>query len=230
MDPGDLLFLISHELPNKLNPIGLWADLLHTALASHPELADQLGPLSELQRAQQQAALALRRLSLAGKLQFGLYRPSPSSFDLAEAACEAVDRVTPLKPNAGRVHCDVPEVPMLADRGLLTSAMECLLENALNHGRGVDVRLGAQVTSLGEQPAIAITVSDRGPGMLPERLNAMLVASQPTSPSARYRGGIGLYLVQAVAKAMGGTLVAHSSPGQGASFSLRVRTHNVQGL
>lgn len=97
----------------------------------------------------------------------------------------------------------------------LRQALDNLIANALGHGGGAGVAVRAEAA--GEVVRIAVT--DAGPGIPGDELErifevgARLSDEQPGS-------GLGLPLARAIAEAHGGSLVAMSGPGEGASFVL----------
>jgi two-component system sensor histidine kinase ChvG len=93
-----------------------------------------------------------------------------------------------------------------------------LLENARSFA-GDGGRVDVRVESQGEE--VVLTVSDTGPGIGAEDLPR--VFSRFFTTRGRARGtGLGLALVQAVAQAHGGSVSVRSSPGQGATFEVRL--------
>lgn len=106
-----------------------------------------------------------------------------------------------------------PDLPLAtAARGSVWQILQVLLENALLHGAG-PVTVTARTTA----GALAIDVSDEGPGIVgePERIFERRSASQHGS-------GIGLSLARSLAAADGGALTVRGS-GPAPTFTLFVR-------
>jgi len=109
--------------------------------------------------------------------------------------------------------------------GPLTTALHNLIENSLvhgfgqrNHGRG-SITLSAHDSGNGE---IAITLSDTGAGIAPEHL-ARIYDPFFTTRLGAGGSGLGLYITHnIVTGVLGGRIEAASTPGQGASFMLRL--------
>jgi two-component system sensor histidine kinase ChvG len=93
-----------------------------------------------------------------------------------------------------------------------------LLENARSFaGEGGRV----DVCVLCEERDVVVRVTDTGPGIAPEDLPR--VFSRFFTTRGRARGtGLGLALVEAVARAHGGIVTVRSSPGAGATFEVRL--------
>lgn len=125
-----------------------------------------------------------------------------------------------------RVESDVePELPLVeGDAVRLRQALENLLENALVHGAGARVVVGARSKRAGAAPepapsAVELWVADFGPGIAQEDLDRIF---RPGTRLDRRRpgAGLGLALVERIALAHGGTVSVVSRVGEGATFSL----------
>ena len=112
----------------------------------------------------------------------------------------------------------LPVGTLRADPEALRSALDALLENAVKHTEAADpVELRAEPRAA----TVAIAVSDDGSG-IPRRRSTSLRALRPRRPGPdRAEGGVGLGLaiVDAIAKAHGGA--ARSKPRSGSTFTLR---------
>jgi len=64
---------------------------------------------------------------------------------------------------------------------------------------------------------VLVEVSDTGPGLTPEQLEAIF---EPLATSRETGSGLGLAVSRAIAESYGGSLVVRSEPGQGATFTL----------
>jgi two-component system sensor histidine kinase BaeS len=163
---------------------------------------------------------------------------------LAVAACRSIDRVvTDLAPtsvrfeavDAGRlvresvaaaaiagesVRAEVmPGLPAIsADPVRLRQALDNLVENALVHGgRHGDVVVRATL----EGGDVALVVEDSGPGIRAED-HARIFEAGVRLATERPGTGLGLAIARGVAGAHGGTLDVGSTPGGGATFTLRI--------
>jgi signal transduction histidine kinase len=129
-----------------------------------------------------------------------LHRVPTSVRELLERS--ARDRVT--------VHCSDDLVAMFdADR--IRQAVDDLVDNALRHG-GASVTISAQQ----ENGSLSLEVRDSGSGFPPELLGG--AASAKTDGDGR--PGLGLALVEAIARAHGGALVLANHPVGGAVATL----------
>lgn len=107
-------------------------------------------------------------------------------------------------------------VEVHGDRLRLEQALTSLVDNALRHGEG-EVSLRAAATGDG----VELHVSDGGPGFETEFLPRAFERFSRADP-ARGRGGagLGLSIVDAIARAHGGRALAANSPGGGADVWL----------
>ena len=107
-----------------------------------------------------------------------------------------------------------PIGPVEGDAVALREALRNLLDNALKHGppdNEIIIRLGA--ADLGGAPALALSVEDRGPGILDAekaRVTERFYAAGPTGGA-----GVGLAIVAAVAASHAGRLTLADAPAGG---------------
>jgi signal transduction histidine kinase len=101
-----------------------------------------------------------------------------------------------------------------ADRQRLTQALLNLLWNAAEHAQGDSpVRLRVELGS----SRVRFEVADEGGGLAPGEEQAVFKAFR-TGSSPQAGSGVGLAVVQAVARAHGGDCGVVNRPGQGATF------------
>jgi len=116
---------------------------------------------------------------------------------------------------------ETPSGTLPADPHALRIALDALIENAVNHTRETGtVELSAR--RLGDQ--VEIQVKDDGPGIPPEALGRIFerFARADSARSRRHGGvGLGLAIVDAIARAHEGRCLVSSSPA-GSTFSLRL--------
>ncbi len=110
--------------------------------------------------------------------------------------------------------------PFLGDRNATAQIFENLLSNAIKYSKpGSDVRCALET----DDTSVWLHVADNGPGLSDHdqknlfkkfsRLSPQPTAGEPSN-------GLGLWIVQKMAKAMGGDVRCVSSLGQGSTFSL----------
>jgi len=147
----------------------------------------------------------------------------------ARAAADAVARIAEERDVVVHAHYDdTPRVevnPLLLSQALLFM-LRLAIESA-PQGRG-DVTLAVGTLPVdGEGDQVAFGVADDGagmePGQLPATLHPFPVGAEPEEPAA-----LGYGTVQALARAMGATLVVDTAPGRGTRATLKLPVSAVR--
>jgi signal transduction histidine kinase len=110
------------------------------------------------------------------------------------------------------------------DREEIVIAIRNLLGNALKYAAGGGV---VKVSAWHRDGYAEIEVADRGPGIPPEELDRLFeryYRTQQAREGGTVGSGLGLYIVRQIAELHGGEATVASSPGQGATFRLRLPT------
>ena len=114
-----------------------------------------------------------------------------------------------------------PQLPtVLADLGLIERVLTNLLDNALRH---TPVNGEIEVTLSPEPNAVAITVSDSGPGIDAELREGLFLRAF-TIGGARRDGGLGLRIVHRILQLHGRSIRLVDQPGRGATFTFSLET------
>ncbi|MEM1413261.1 MAG: HAMP domain-containing sensor histidine kinase [Myxococcota bacterium] len=133
--------------------------------------------------------------------------------DLAEETAATVVRRHKRTPDAVRL--EVPEdLVVVTDRAALAIVLKNLLDNAMKYGRDEPVVLRAGLTAKG---GVAIDVEDQGIGLTREQTKRVFhrfYRVERESVRIRKGTGLGLFVVGAIVRSLGGTARA-SSPGIG---------------
>jgi signal transduction histidine kinase len=150
-------------------------------------------------------------------------RPAFSSgrlrrIDLADVISEAADAAG-LLPTRLRVSTTGDVSAIQVDAQGLRRVLTNLLENAARHGRGRPI----DVTCERNDDRLSVSVLDRGPGVSQEILGE-LTAKFVSLSDRRGTAGLGLWIVQQIVDALGGTLQFSARDGGGltASFTVHV--------
>ena len=145
-----------------------------------------------------------------GRLQ--LY---PRHSDAAVLVGEVVDSVRASTSRRIELEADddLPEICVDPDK--FTQAMTNLVENAVRHGDGtVRVRGRLALSPEDEHEDVRITVDDEGEGIAPEM--RARVFTKFWKEGASGGSGLGMYIVNELVRAHGGTVTIDSAPGGGA--------------
>ena len=213
---GELLSSVAHELANPLTTVLGYAELL---------LADDAPgtPREEIERIREEA---LRCRRIVGNL---LDLSRAEAFDRRPLTLShVIDKVIEFRAYAVQlqqieiirdVADDVPAVP--GDHHRLVQAVLNLLTNAEDAVRdrpsGRRVVLRARRTETGA----AIDVEDNGPGV-PEAIRGYVFEPFFTTKPRGRGTGLGLSLVDAAARAHGGSVRVGDAPGGGARFTIEL--------
>jgi len=211
----ELVTVVAHDLRNYLTPLKARVDLL-LRRARRRKNQDDVKDAEVASRELDRLAGMIGNLLDAARLEEGVFGVTPQPVDLVtlvrETAAGLATAETPIALAAPE------ELVVQTDPDRLRQALENVLANAVRHsppGAPVEVTVRHELDDAGREQAI-VTVRDRGRGIPPELLPRLF---ERFAAGANRGGlGLGLYLAQRIAVALGGSLAADSSPGQGASF------------
>ena len=158
----------------------------------------------------------------AGRIDTGTLSVTPEPAEVGELVEQA--RTTFL--SGDRRHTVLIDLPpdlprVMADRGRIVQVMNNLLANAARHStEATPIRLAAERDGM----HVAVSVTDEGRGMAPERLARLFRKyGDAADGERRLGGGLGLAICKGLVEAHGGRIRAESGgPGQGARFTFTV--------
>jgi two-component system OmpR family sensor kinase len=210
-DQRELLAGVSHELRT---PLGHLRVLIDTA-RERPEFeAHGLPILDELEREVVELDGLVDQLLVHSRLEFD--RIERRELDPVALAVRALER---LGEDASKLEVESEVETIVGDPTVLGRALANLLSNARTHGRGLD-RL--RVHDGEDAGTLCFSVEDRGPGFAdgePERVFASFVQGRARAGGSL---GLGLSLVERIAKAHGGHVWARNRDAGGACVGLSV--------
>ena len=203
----------SHELRTPLAVIRTEVDV---TLADPSATAAELRAMAEVVRDAtiRSEALVDGLLTLA---RTGAAPSTDRAVDLADVAAEVIDRLAP-EADALELALDLSlePAPVRGDRALLGRLVENLVENALRyneHGGWISVATRADAT------AASLRVANSGPVVPPDAVAGLFERFRRLDdwdPQRDRRGfGLGLSIVEAVARAHGGRATAEAQPDGG---------------
>jgi PAS domain S-box-containing protein len=217
---------LSHELRTPLSPVLAVIATLERDPRVPPDTLDRLSTIRrnvELEARLIDDLLDLTRIT-RGKLEL-----KPEVADLREILEHALETCCPGdESNRGRFAIELPEgedLRLWADAPRLTQIFWNLMTNAVKFtpdGEPIRVRAWRDETT----HELAVSVSDRGIGIEPQRLPNIFNAFEQgqRSITRQYGGlGLGLAITKAIVELHGGSIEAHSDgPGQGTTFTVRL--------
>ena len=112
-------------------------------------------------------------------------------------------------------------MPALGDFGRSLQILINLIGNALRYSP----QGGEVLVSVAREDGWALVrVTDHGKGIAPEDQPRIFEKFERVDPTEPGGNGLGLYIARRLARAMGGDLSVESVPGEGATFTFRLRT------
>lgn len=208
----------SHELRTPLMSMGTNLDIL----AGHPDLPsqDRAEVLDDLRTEHGRLLgllVMLRELGRGDLVEKDAFGP----VDVAEAADAAVSDARRRAPGARFTLRAGPGLVVHGWEPGIRTLLDNLLANALAHGRSPDGSASVEVGAVRSRDWIVITVDDRGPGIAPDRREAVFGRFHRGPGSTG--SGLGLTLVaQQSALHRGGVEISAGPGGVGARFTVRL--------
>jgi PAS domain S-box-containing protein len=215
-DLQDFAYIASHDLQEPLRKVTAFGDRL---VSKYGEALDETGRdyLARMQNATQRmqnlinSLLALSRVTTKGQ--------PFTRVDLAEVTGEVLsDLETRIKQSGGRV--EIGELPVIeADPTQMRQLLQNLIGNALKFHEQDQTPVvkvsGKQISARSYQ----VTVEDNGIGFDPQFAERIFQPFQRLHGRGEYEGsGIGLAICRRIVERHGGSILAESTPGQGAAF------------
>ncbi|HTA92106.1 MAG TPA: HAMP domain-containing sensor histidine kinase [Polyangiaceae bacterium] len=202
-DQRELLAAVSHEIRSPLARLRVLTELLRSSSAD-------CATLDKVEREIVEVDDLIGKLLASSRLDFGTL--NLQTLEPCELVQRAIERAG-LEPTV--YHNEAPEAKIKGDPTLLDRAFGNLFENAQKHAGGVE---SVQISKADGK--VRLTVNDRGPGFPAQALGRVF--------DAFYRGdgssslGLGLALVERIARAHGGRAWAENRPDGGASVHFEI--------
>lgn len=209
---------VAHEMRTPVTNIRGWLEAAEDGVV--PLDRELMSSLLEEALLLQHVIDDLQDLSAADA---GELRLHPQPVDVADLLATVADAFAATADRAGiTLLVDTQPMTCSADPIRLRQAVGNLLTNALRH-TPAGGRITISARTRGE--AQVIDVADTGPGLTPEE-QAMVFERFWRAERSRSRqtggSGLGLSIVRKLAEAHGGTVSVTSTPGAGATFTLRL--------
>lgn len=217
----DFIGNVSHELRTPLSAMKL---MLETVLVSDDDAEARTLFLPQIGDEVERMIRLVEDLLELARSESGTVALRRERFDLGDVAVSMVNTFAQRADAVGvELELDAPEaVEVEADRGALTQVVVNLLDNALRHtpsGGGVVVEVrrdGADALLAVRDTGIGIPFAD-----LPRVFERFYVVDRSRSRE-RTGTGLGLAIAKHLVEAHGGTLLAESVYGGGATFTMRI--------
>ena len=208
---------VSHDLRTPLTRLRGTAEL---ALAAPPDSERDREALADCVEESDRVLVMLNTLMDISEAESGALQLRREPVRLADIVARAVDLYRDVADAKGvALIIDVPDdCVVTADRTRLEQVAVNLLDNAVKYtpaGGRVEVR------AVADGSTAKLIVRDTGQGIPADELSRIFDRLFRGDSSRTARGlGLGLSLVKAIVEAHGGTVVAASEPGHGATFTV----------
>jgi signal transduction histidine kinase len=202
---------VSHEMRTPITIARGHLEILRrSSNGDQPEVSVAIDELSRMERIVEQLLLLLR----AGQAEFAA---TAEEVDVDALIEDMTMRWSEVARRVWRVGT-LPNGTIRTDRDALRIALDALVENAVSHTDERDA-IELRARAIGGQ--VAIDVADEGCGIPPDVLDRIFERfARADTASGRSGGvGLGLAIVDAIAKAHGGRCTVTSSP-NGSTFTL----------
>jgi two-component system phosphate regulon sensor histidine kinase PhoR len=221
---SDFVSKVSHELRTPLTSIRMFSETLKLRRG---DAATEDRCIEALERESTRLQGLIDRLLAWGRMESGMRVYDLAEHDISEIVEEAIGAFEPTRERRDvEVTTDVPPrlQKLWCDRAALVDALVNLLSNAYKYG-GNPKKI--EVSARTEKGKTRISVADNGLGIAPReqkrifwkfyRVDDKLTRKQDGS-------GLGLSIVQHVARAHRGKVEVESAPGAGSKFTLVIPT------
>ena len=228
---SDFIANMSHELRTPLNAIIGFTGALLMKLPG-PLTPDQDKQLTTIRASARHLLSLINDILDVAKIEAGKLTLSIEPVPCHELIAEVAETLRPLAQQKGlTLDVDIGAAPVMidTDRRALTQILINLLNNAIKFTETGSVRLALHQRDHDGVPVTEMSVSDSGAGIRQEDQAKLFQAfSQLDSTSTRHveGAGLGLYLCQNLAHALGGTLSFQSDYGSGSTFTLAMPQAN----
>ena len=213
----DLMAVVSHDLRNPLNAIGINVALIRRTIeAKQIDRADDM--LARIERATARMKRLIEDLLEVAQVESGNIVLSPESVDCGALLEETADIIAPL---AGDKQIQLrvlqPEGALRArcERERILQVLSNLAGNAIKFTpNGGAVTIGARL----EKGECVFFVEDTGPGVARENFSRVFDRFWQAKETRLLGTGLGLAISKGIVSAHGGRIWVESEPGQGARF------------
>jgi signal transduction histidine kinase len=221
----DFLSVAGHELKTPLTALQLYLERLEdtgTSPSPDEEQGRQLARgLADVRRVVNRFGGLIDQLLDVSRLSAGRLVLAPERVDLAEVVREVVTQVEQESLRRGTPITVATRQAVVGywDRARLNQVLSNLLSNAVKYGAGQPVIVELQA----EGAEGVIAVRDHGIGIAPENQPRIFEKFERAAPERQFGGlGLGLWICREIVAAMKGTIAVSSSPGAGATCTVRL--------
>jgi signal transduction histidine kinase/DNA-binding response OmpR family regulator/HAMP domain-containing protein len=218
---------MSHELRTPLNAIIGYSEMLQEE-AEDLDQEDFIPDLQKIHAAGKHLLVLINDVLDISKIEAGRMDLYLETFDVAAMIQDVTLTIQPLaeqKHNTLEVRCEDGLGAMRADLTKVRQALFNLLSNACKFTEQGTVTLVARRQLFDGRAWMTFRVADTGIGMSSEQMARLFqpFSQADASTTRKYGGtGLGLAISRRFCQMMGGDITVESTPGQGATFTIRL--------
>ncbi len=216
-EKSELMHMLAHDLRNPVTSVVMGSDLLRMSELTR----EQAEMVTRLRAHAQKMGRLIDDLMDANAIEAGQRKFHFDPIDVRRTVRAAVEAFAESAAQKQlRLEFALPDDPVVAhtDEGAFRQVIDNFLSNAVKYSpphRRIEIALVAA----GEEMRLSVT--DEGPGVSTEDITRLFRkfgtgSARPTG--GEKSSGLGLWIVQRVADALGGRVWCESAPGKGASF------------
>ena len=225
---SEFLARMSHELRTPLNAIAGFVDIIDMGIHG-PVTVNQKSDLSRIKASQEHLLFMINDILNYMTINRGRAKYDTTDLPVRDLIVKAVEMVESLlgakNLTLAALHCST-DVWVRADAERMHQVLLNLLTNAAKYTPPGGM-LGIECETVDE--TVSVTVWDTGIGVAEDRLESIFepFVQELSGYSDRAGGvGLGLAISRELARAMGGNIIARSTPGEGSRFTLTLpRAH-----
>ena len=218
----EFMTVASHELRTPLTPLKMEIFLLRELVQSGQSGKEKLLSLLDNANKHLNHIVALiDDLLDVGRIGEEHYKYNFSHFEINDLIKEIADKFSPVfKANHSSILFNLqPNIRVYWD----AQRIEQVIANCISNSVKFSARAIIEIELRTEGPYVVFSVKDNGIGISPEFQKRMFNKFERGVSSKSYGGlGLGLYIVDQIIKAHGGTVTVVSAPGKGAEFIFKV--------
>lgn len=202
-----LIRVMGHEIMNSITPIISLSETLSTREVEYSRMQQGMQVIHKRSKGLLEFVENYRRITRI---------PAPVKEKVSLA--ELFNGIAELIPNDYISFAQpAPQISIKADRTQMEQVLINIIKNAIEACAEVPSPQIQVKSSVSETGTVSITVSDNGPGILPNVLDKIFIPFFTTKENG---SGIGLSLCKQIMHLHGGNITARSTPEQGSEFTL----------
>ena len=215
----------SHDVKNPLGAADGYAALLEEEIGGTLTEA-QRRSVQRIRRSIQVSLRLINDLLELARAEAGQIELEVQSLDVAKLACEVAEDFRGQASAAGLgFEIETPAaLTVESDPARVRQVLSNLISNAVKYTREGEVRVASHRRTDDGAPRpgewAAITVSDTGPGIPPDKRETIFQEFTRLDPNAPHGAGVGLAISRRIACLLGGDVTVESEPGRGSTFTL----------